>query len=54
MFSLSTNGTGGLTLPFAWPAGLPSGIPFYNQAWITDPTAPSGFSATNGLQGTTP
>ncbi|MEQ8764370.1 MAG: LamG domain-containing protein [Planctomycetota bacterium] len=47
-FGLPTNGNGELILEFAWPAALVF-TPAYFQAWIQDPKAPAGFSASNGL-----
>ncbi len=32
----------------------PPGASFYLQAWVADPGAPQGFSATNAVMGTTP
>jgi hypothetical protein len=37
-----------------WPAGLPSGFTFILQCWQKDPAGVAGFSASNGLGGTTP
>lgn len=54
IFGLPTDGTGGLTLPFLWPVGLPSGIAIYFQDWITDAGGPKGFAATNALKAVTP
>jgi len=34
--------------------GLPSAVRLGFQAWIQDPAAPAGYSATNGLRATTP
>ena len=51
---LVTDGTGSLGLPFVMPAGVPSGTDLVLQAWITDPLAPKGVAASNGLAGTTP
>ncbi len=45
------DGAGGLTLPFTWPAGIPAGTELYLQAWTPDPGGPSGWAASNGLQG---
>jgi hypothetical protein len=36
------------------PAGVPSGTDLTLQLWIADATGPKGFTATNGLVGTTP
>jgi hypothetical protein len=51
---LPLDGAGELTLPGTWPAGLPSGLSIFLQAWIADAAGPHGFSATNGLSATTP
>ncbi|MCB9896487.1 MAG: VCBS repeat-containing protein [Planctomycetes bacterium] len=37
-----------------WPSGVPSGSQLFFQVWMPDPLGPLGFSATNGLQATTP
>jgi hypothetical protein len=54
IFGLSTNAHGTLALSSTWPSSLPSGFTFYTQYWIPDPAGPVGFSASNGLSGTTP
>ena len=54
LLPLATDASGELTLPFTLPAGLPSGTSLYFQAWIADPGASFGLSASNGLQGLTP
>ena len=46
---IGTRLTGGFTLGGTWPASLPSGFVVYLQAWISDPSGPVGFTATNGL-----
>jgi hypothetical protein len=46
---LATSPAGGFTLPFAWPASVPSGTELFFQAWVQDAGAPKGFSASNGL-----
>ncbi|MHC5209854.1 MAG: hypothetical protein ACYTG2_03955 [Planctomycetota bacterium] len=51
---LVSNGSGNLLLASAWPGGIPPGFTFFFQEWITDAVGPAGFSATNGLSGTTP
>ncbi len=51
---LVSSGTGNITLPFVFPAGVPSDFDFYVQHWISDPGATFGLSSSNGLQGTTP
>jgi len=48
---LATNGAGALTLPFAWPVGVPPGVSFYFQCWTQDAGASFGLSASNGLVG---
>ena len=45
---------GVLSLVSAWPAGLPGGFTFILQCWQKDPAGVAGFSASNGLGGTTP
>jgi len=50
----STNADGVLTVPALWPGGLPSGITFYMQWWLSDPLGPFGLVASNGLAATTP
>jgi hypothetical protein len=49
--ALATNGAGTLTLPFAWPVGVPAGLSFYFQCWTQDAGATFGLSASNGLVG---
>lgn len=51
---LPTDASGALDIGFLWPTGIPSGANFWVQEWITDPAGPQGFSASNGLLGTTP
>jgi len=51
---LATDGSGTLSFPFVMPAGVPSGTDLTLQLWIADATGPKGFTATNGLVGTTP
>ncbi len=51
---LVTDGSGGVSLPGTWPDGLPSGFELYLQTWIVDASGPFGFTASNGLRGTTP
>lgn len=51
---IATDGSGRLELGVIWPAGLPSGIPIFAQAWIADPAGSFGFAATNGLSITQP
>jgi hypothetical protein len=54
VFGLPINANGALVLSTAWPSGLPAGSTIYFQHWIADPAGPAGFSASNGLSGTTP
>lgn len=51
---LPTDPAGAYNLQATWPAGVPSGVTSYFQFWVTDVSAPAGFSASNGLSGTTP
>ncbi|HTE06925.1 MAG TPA: laminin B domain-containing protein [Planctomycetota bacterium] len=53
-FSLATNGAGALTLPWIWPAGLPSGTSLYFQYAIQDAAASQGASLSNAEKGVTP
>lgn len=53
-FPLNTGLAGGFTLPFVWPAGVPSGLTISLQAWIQDPVAFALASASNGLSMNTP
>ncbi len=53
VFGLPTFG-GTLTVGGTWPTGIPSGFATLYQYWITDGAGPAGFSASNGLSGTTP
>jgi hypothetical protein len=52
--SLNTGASGGFTLGVTWPAGVPSGLSFYVQAWLPDPAGPAGFAASNALRARTP
>ncbi|RKY18067.1 MAG: hypothetical protein DRQ55_14300 [Planctomycetota bacterium] len=54
LFGFPTGPNGTLQLVDNWPPGLPPGLPFFSQFWIQDPAGPHGFSASNGVQGTTP
>ncbi len=51
---LSSDPAGSASLPFVMPPGLPAGTTLVLQAWISDPAAVHGLSASNGLSGTTP
>ncbi len=50
---LSTSADGHFEIGFTLPGIIPPGLPLYSQYWILDPAGPKGFSATNGLLGTT-
>jgi hypothetical protein len=50
----ATNGSGDASLPFVFPAGIPSGTNLVFQFWITDAGAAHGFAASSGLLGVTP
>jgi len=54
LLALTTDGLGGAERSFVWPAGLPEPFAFWTQAWIDDPDAAFGFSASDGLSGATP
>jgi len=54
VLTLPTNLVGQWSLPATWPDGIPGGFPFYFHVWVTDVSGPNGFSASNGLIGTTP
>lgn len=51
---LPLDATGAISLSAPWPAGVPSGFELYFQAWMPDPAAVLGASATNGLRVVTP
>jgi len=53
-FSLGTGPAGGFTLPFTWPAGVPSGLQFAMQLWVQDPGGYLGSASTNGVLITAP
>ena len=44
-----TDAAGDYGLPFVWPAGVPSGLSVYYQAWIPDPAAVLGVAASNAV-----
>ena len=52
--ALATDPDGSLTLPFAWPAGLPAGLSLYYQVAISDAGAVNGVALSNALKSTTP
>ncbi len=52
--SLVTDGIGEVNLSATWPPGVPGDTSFFLQYWIEDLVGPKGYSASNGLKGTTP
>lgn len=52
VLALTSDGEGGLTVPFAWRANLPVGLDLYYQAWVEDDTASFDLAASNGLRST--
>jgi hypothetical protein len=53
VWPLATDAAGTATLTAIVPAGLPSHLRFYAQAWIPD-SGPQRFAATNGVQALLP
>lgn len=51
---LNTSATGTLSVAGVWPMGIPAGVLVSFQFWINDASGPQGFSASNGVSGTTP
>ena len=51
---LSTDTAGEISLPFAWPAGVPSGTIINLQWAVVDATGPAGFTLSNGLRAIAP
>ena len=51
VFGLPVDGSGALTIPVAWPLGIPGGIDVFLQHWMADAGGPKGFAASNGLRG---
>ncbi len=49
-----TDATGQVVFESSWPPGLPSGLTFHLQHWITDAAGPKGLAASNAMRGTTP
>jgi len=47
---LPTDGAGGLTLPFGWPAGIPANTNLFYQFWTSDPAATQDLSASNTVR----
>jgi len=52
--ALASDAAGQVSLPFVMPAGVPPATALLFQAWIVDPAAPHGLSASNGLEGSVP
>ena len=51
---LTVDAGGVASFALTWPAGVPKGISLYAQAWVTDPGAPQGFSASSAFKAVTP
>lgn len=51
---LQTTGTGALSVPFTWPAGVPSGFELLYQIAVQDAAAPQGVALSNGLKSASP
>jgi hypothetical protein len=51
---LALNASGGASLAFTLPPGVPSNTALHFQCWVADAGASHGLSATNGLKGVTP
>ena len=51
---LPTGPAGAWTLLDTWPAGVPSGLSVWFQAWVQDPAGPFGWSATRALRADVP
>ena len=50
----AADGTGSLSIPVPWPAGLPSGVDLWLQFVVQDTGIPKKMTLTNGLKLTTP
>ena len=51
---IAVDGSGALAFSTVWPPGTPPGTSLWLQAWLTDPGATFGVSASNGLAAFTP
>ena len=51
---LNTSATGALSVSGVWPTGIPTGVLVSFQFWVNDASGPQGYSASNGVSGTTP
>ena len=47
---VTVGANGSLALAGPWPPGAPSGMVFYFQWWVLDPSAPQGWASSEGLQ----
>jgi PKD repeat protein len=54
LLGIPVDGAGSIVLEDTWPAGIPGGTVTSWQYWIEDGTGPQGFTASNGVSGTTP
>lgn len=52
--ALGTDAAGAVTLPFTWPAGIPSATSVWFQYAISDAAAIEGVSLSNAIKATTP
>ncbi|MCB9896551.1 MAG: hypothetical protein H6825_00980 [Planctomycetes bacterium] len=53
-FGLATDGSGAISLPFAWGAGTASGFTLDFQYWIQDAAGPHGYAASNAVEAVVP
>lgn len=51
---LATDAAGGLLLAGTWPAGVPSGLDLFFQAWVADAGASAGLAASNAVRAAVP
>ncbi len=49
LVGFTTDAQGDWSITAAWPAGVPSGLDVYFQAWILDGGAPKGYAGSNGV-----
>lgn len=54
LLPLFTDGSGSSSLPFVWPASVPSGVSITVQFLLPDHSAPCGWLISNALNATTP
>ncbi|HTE06552.1 MAG TPA: hypothetical protein VK824_10170, partial [Planctomycetota bacterium] len=50
----ATNGSGALHFTMGFPAGVPAGLSLFHQMWFLEPSASTGFGASNALSAITP